>query len=135
MLSSEDERPEKGIYKARRFMVWPLAGSSSMFVLQALRRTFEGFEEIGPRVQLKELVVVGRSLDSNIVLIGLLASRRHAELRLQLEDGEEQLYVFDQSFNGTTVNDERIRPGTPFRLRHGDILGFCPVSTYRVLTA
>lgn len=46
-------------------------------------------------------------------------SRRHAEIRA----GEEYLVIIDlDSTNGTKLNDFRLQPREPYRLRHGDSL-------------
>lgn len=64
-------------------------------------------------------VVIGRGEDCDIRILDNSVSRRHARID-HLEDG---FHVFDmQSTNGTFVNDEASKDGSPTLLKDGDYL-------------
>lgn len=71
----------------------------------------------GAEVPLRDPIRVGRDPDNDLVLSTKSVSREHALLTLV----NGRWFVEDRgSVNGTRVNGERIRPGSPLRLRHAD---------------
>lgn len=74
-----------------------------------------GAEE--PHVLDREVIVLGRAEDSDIVVNDPRASRRHAEVR---KEGPYYYLVDLRSTNGTKVNESPV--DEPYILRHGDIV-------------
>ncbi|HET9919945.1 MAG TPA: FAD-dependent oxidoreductase [Ktedonobacteraceae bacterium] len=81
-----------------------------------------------PRVHLLKVgqhLVLGRDSSCDITLADITVSRAHAEIF----SGPDGFYVHDiQSSNGVMVNSTRI--DNPYRLAHGDHIGFGGVQAY-----
>jgi hypothetical protein len=79
----------------------------------------------GAEVPLGAPVRIGRDPGNDLVLPTKSISREHAVLT----SVHGRWFVEDRgSVNGTRVNGERIRPGAPLRLRHGDRVTFGPLT-------
>ncbi len=78
-------------------------------------------DQVGRRIELNlPTVLIGRSSECNIVLSHESVSRKHCIIEVQ-DDG--RVFLTDLgSTNGTRVNDEKIPPREPTRLRDGDII-------------
>lgn len=80
----------------------------------------------GPAGQLidleKELLVIGRAPDCDLILTSQGVSRRHAEIRRQ---GETILLCDLHARNKTKVNDRDMGPGEVLSLKHGDRINIC----------
>lgn len=73
----------------------------------------------GKRVDLRDKQVFGRETTCDVVLSEGQASRRHAEIVINL--GQPTLVDLG-STNGSYVNDSKIEPNTPVAIKAGDII-------------
>ena len=71
----------------------------------------------GERFQVEGEVPIGRSLSNAVCVADARASRHHARI---LRTGGGYAIEDLKSANGTTLNGERLRPGTPAALEDGD---------------
>jgi pSer/pThr/pTyr-binding forkhead associated (FHA) protein len=79
----------------------------------------------GARYPLGEDIRVGRDPGNDLVLGTKSVSREHAAIRTM----SGRWFVEDYgSYNGTRLNGERIRPGTPLRLRDSDRVTIGPLT-------
>jgi pSer/pThr/pTyr-binding forkhead associated (FHA) protein len=79
----------------------------------------------GAEYPLSDDIHVGRDPGNELVLPTKSISREHA----QITAINGRWFVEDRgSYNGTRVNGERIRPGTPLRLRDGDRVTIGPLT-------
>ncbi|MGH3103933.1 MAG: FHA domain-containing protein [Gaiellaceae bacterium] len=78
----------------------------------------------GVEYKLEGEVRIGRDPENELVLGTKSVSRRHA----LITSVHGRWFVEDRgSFNGTLLNDDRIRPGVPLPLRHSDRLQVGPL--------
>src|SRR5581483_6857209 len=78
-----------------------------------------------------DLTVIGRSPECQIVLDPNGVSRRHAEIR---REGDAYFLADLRSRNLTKVNNLRVDPERPHRLRPGDKINICDVELAYYLT-
>ena len=89
--------------------------------------------------EVKDVIQIGRSARYDMPFDGidlspfngheLGVSRLHAEISLR----NEQIIITDKgSANGTLLNQQKLEPETPYRLKHGDYISFgnMPISIY-----
>jgi len=78
----------------------------------------------GVEYQLREDLSIGRDAGNDLVLPTKSVSRQHA----LITQANGRWFIEDRgSFNGTLLNDDRIRPGVPLRLRHSDRIKIGPL--------
>jgi pSer/pThr/pTyr-binding forkhead associated (FHA) protein len=78
----------------------------------------------GVEYQLREDVAIGRDAGNDLVLPTKSVSRQHA----LITQANGRWFIEDRgSFNGTMLNDDRIRPGVPLPLRHSDRIKIGPL--------
>jgi pSer/pThr/pTyr-binding forkhead associated (FHA) protein len=77
----------------------------------------------GGEYRLPSEVSIGRDEGNGLVLANKSVSRRHAQIK---ETGGRWFIEDYGSFNGTVVNDDRIRPGILLPLRHSDRIQIGP---------
>ena len=77
----------------------------------------------GTERELRERMAIGRGPANDLVLASKKISREHAEVRFE---GGRWFLEDLGSFNGTFLNGNRLRPGTPLPLRHADRIGIGP---------
>jgi hypothetical protein len=78
----------------------------------------------GVEYQLHEDISVGRDASNDLVLPTKSVSRQHAVIT---QIGGRWFIEDRGSFNGTMLNDDRIRPGVPLPLRHSDRIKIGPL--------
>ncbi len=102
----------------------PPAVVASLYDSPALVIVMQGRPEVHA-LREKQHLVLGRDRSCEIVLPDITVSRAHAEIF----SGPDGFYVHDlQSSNGVAVNAARI--ADPYRLSHGDRLGFGSIQGY-----
>ncbi len=102
----------------------PPAVVASLYDSPALVIVAQGKPEVHA-LREKQHLVLGRDRSCEIVLPDITVSRAHAEIF----SGPDGFYVHDlQSSNGVAVNAARI--ADPYRLSHGDRLGFGGIQGY-----
>jgi hypothetical protein len=78
----------------------------------------------GVEYQLREDISIGRDAGNDLVLPTKSVSRQHA----LISQSAGRWFIEDRgSFNGTLLNDDRIRPGVPLPLRHSDRIKIGPL--------
>lgn len=89
--------------------------------------TPDGDDEIIPLVKggvnpYAEKLIIGRARNCDVVLRNASVSKVHAEIEVTGANAGE---IVDRgSRNGTYVEEERLDPGSKFRVRSGDVLRF-----------
>jgi FHA domain len=78
----------------------------------------------GVEYQLREDISIGRDPGNDLVLATKSVSRQHA---LISQAGGRWFIEDRRSFNGTLLNNERIRSGVPLPLRHSDRIEIGPL--------
>ena len=89
------------------------------------------YSYVPERVKLdREMLVVGRDLESDVVIPAAQVSWQHA----RLETGEDGIYLTDlSSVNGVFLNRKRLIKEHPVLCRVGDIVSFADI-TYLLCT-
>lgn len=73
----------------------------------------------------KEVMVVGRAKDAEIQVVHQTVSGKHAQIICR----KNELFVVDDfSTNGTTVNNEKLKPEVRIKLNHDDVVTFGDVA-------